>query len=448
MRFDASKGRAALIKSAVEYECPIHRLCSHGAVRKCPHRKEGDCAYRLAKEVFVTSPLGVTNYAYFFTERAFVGELIARRVLCLDECHNLAKLITRFVDVTVNEKGLEKFANSELAPDLKRIETVAEFVAWLVRTYIPAVKEKVAIVNALADTHHDLPDAAKLAHEVAQHQQKVEAAVERLLEGAQDWIFWREDGRDGVELTARPLEAAPFFPQLVMSAGSLRIYLSAFPGDRRTFCRDLGLDPAAVAWLSLDSTFPVEHRPVYLTTVGSMSRANKEATTPALLRMVAKLLAKHAGERGVIHSHSYELADKVNEWLTWSPHARRLTYPRKADDRDEALKAHMAKPDSVLLSPSMAEGFDFKDDIARFQIILKCPYPSLGDKQVAAKLARNRRWYESETVKTILQACGRACRSETDHSSTYILDADAERLLREWHDDLPGWFTDSLVQFR
>jgi Rad3-related DNA helicase len=75
----------------------------------------------------------------------------------------------------------------------------------------------------------------------------------------------------------------------------------------------------------------------------------------------------------------------------------------------------------------MAEGVDLRDDLARFQILMKVPYPSLGDKLVRKRMHRWNWWYPMQTVKTIVQAVGRAIRSETDHAVTYILDSDWRR---------------------
>jgi Rad3-related DNA helicase len=369
-RFRKDLGHIAMIKSAVEYTCPIHKLCSHGGTKKCALRKSGGCPYRNAKAAFVTAPLSITNYAYFFTERTFIGDLQARRVLCLDECHNLAKLLIRQVDVKVSTATLEKYAVPDLAKDFAALETLDLFLDWMDQTYLPAVRERAEVTTAMADGND--AEMAKIAYEVMQHYQKSSAAVDRIREDRHDWIYWQEKARDGLELNARPLEARPFFPDMVAAAGALRVYFSAFPGTKRAFCRELGLDPGMVAWISLASSFPLENRPVYLTTVGSLSKAKQEATLPSALRMLQKILDRHPAERGVIHSHSYAMAEAAVAHLGKTPHAGRLLFPRKAEEREAALATHKERADSVLISPSVAEGFDFKDDLARFQVLMKC----------------------------------------------------------------------------
>jgi Rad3-related DNA helicase len=75
----------------------------------------------------------------------------------------------------------------------------------------------------------------------------------------------------------------------------------------------------------------------------------------------------------------------------------------------------------------MTEGVDLKEDLSRFQIICKVPFPYLGDRLVRKKMNKWNWWYDLQTAKTVIQAVGRSVRSETDTAVTYILDASWER---------------------
>ena len=54
--------------------------------------------------------------------------------------------------------------------------------------------------------------------------------------------------------------------------------------------------------------------------------------------------------------------------------------------RDEVIFQHTntTKP-NVLISPSLHIGLDLKDDLSRFQIITKVPYPNKSDRWTNAK---------------------------------------------------------------
>ena len=102
---------------------------------------------------------------------------------------------------------------------------------------------------------------------------------------------------------------------------------------------------------------------------------------------------------------------------------RLLTH--ESANRDTVLKQHMTSSEpTVLVSPSMMEGVDLSDELSRFQIICKLPFPYLGDAVVKKRLEKNKEWYAYSTAKSLIQSLGRSIRNETDHAESYILDAD------------------------
>jgi Rad3-related DNA helicase len=441
------KTSAALIKSAVEYRCPMHKACSIGRMKgRCELPRLGSCTYKLAKEKFIQSIYAVTNYAYLWTERGYVGELTPRRAVVCDEVHNLAKLITSHVQVEISENRLEDYAPSlEGADDLRTITTRKDFLNWVTTEYLPKVKEQVEILSALAAEGGADDASLKLAFEVEEHYMRVNGAVGEYKANSTDWVFWRSEDAGPVTLTLRPVEAAPYFQKLIGDVGDLRVYMSAYPGSKSVFCRELGLSPDRVAWLSLSSSFPPENRPIVMLPVGSLSKAKQEANLGSALRMIEKLATKHHAERGIIHTHSYALANAVVAHLEKTEHASRLIYPKEAEKREAAIAKHKETESSILVSPSVGEGFDFKDDAARWQVVVKCPFASLGDKQVATKAERSPDWYKMQAFKSLLQTCGRICRTETDFGVTYVLDEDVIRLLGDVDAHIPFWFKDSIV---
>ena len=93
----------------------------------------------------------------------------------------------------------------------------------------------------------------------------------------------------------------------------------------------------------------------------------------------------------------------------------------------------------------MYEGVDLPDDLGRWQVITKIPWPSLGDAAIAALAERDPEWYLWETAKTVIQAGGRVSRHENDYGVTYCLDSSFMRLYNEGQHLLPRWFLDCLV---
>lgn len=438
------KEKAALIKASLEYPCPSFKRCSVGLQdRRCPCVNLGQCSYKQAKARFLTAKVAVTNYAYYFTETQYVGQIEPRQALVCDEAHGLARTILRQVDVVVAENRLSEFAPDIAPSELYRVKTLDDFLDFLEDDYQPAVQDQAELLQALNDNDEQMREA----YEAAQHLLKITAFMARAQEHPKGWVFWPEEGRDRqLSLIARPLDAAPYFDNLVGSRAPLRIYLSAFLGSKAIFCSELGLDPKQVAWMRYKSTFAPKNRPIHLLELGSMGRAQQEETQPALLRMVLRIAQARPTTRGILHTNSYRLADAVVALLQAQGLGDRVMYPKKAEDRDEAMKAHARHPSGILVSPSVGEGFDFRGDLARWQIILKCPWPNLSDQHTAIKAQRDPAWYTSETVKHFLQICGRIVRADDDKGETYVLDSDVSRVLRDTESTLPRWFKAALFR--
>ena len=124
-----------------------------------------------------------------------------------------------------------------------------------------------------------------------------------------------------------------------------------------------------------------------------------------------------------MHAHSYMIASHLAKYIAPSERWRVVTH-HDAAGREAALAQHLSSPEpTILITPSMTEGIDLVGDLARWQVLCKVPYPLLGDRQVAARMERDRDWYDWRTCLTVVQAYGRSVRSAEDHAVTYLLDA-------------------------
>ena len=114
-------------------------------------------------------------------------------------------------------------------------------------------------------------------------------------------------------------------------------------------------------------------------------------------------------------------------------------------ERNEIIDEHFksSKP-TVLISPSLHLGLDLKDDLSRFQIITKVPYPSLGDRWIDEKRKRSEQWYSWQTGLRLAQAYGRSVRCKDDWVTTYVLDANLGYFISRNKTIMPQWFIDAI----
>ena len=94
-------------------------------------------------------------------------------------------------------------------------------------------------------------------------------------------------------------------------------------------------------------------------------------------------------ERGLILTSSIPRCQKILQNLSPKNATRiRICHSRNKDGKsqDDIISEHATDPTGVLLSSSLWEGIDLKDDLSRFQVIAKVPYPNYTEKRTKAKM--------------------------------------------------------------
>jgi Rad3-related DNA helicase len=93
----------------------------------------------------------------------------------------------------------------------------------------------------------------------------------------------------------------------------------------------------------------------------------------------------------------------------------------------------------------MYEGLDLPEDAGRFQIIAKVPWQSLASPAIKHIAELDPEAFAWETIKTLVQAAGRICRSPDDIGDTFLPDATFWRLLKESKHLFPKYFIEALT---
>ena len=430
------------LKSSSNYQCNFHKSnnCSESQQLLRAEEKGSkffkscvfNCIYKEEKKNFLEARESVTNFPYFLTESNFSGKITKRRVLVVDEAHNAESELSRFVEISVSEHFSKTLLNLSFPPT----HTQFQIFKWIVETYLPAAQKKVAHIERMiaqfgGDRFREkLSQFQKISRQhdlLKSHVSKIETFVK--MYDKDNWVFeiTKTEQRGSVKATFKPIDVSPYAEESLFRLGEKIILMSATIIDPRTFCQTLGIPLKECSFISIPSPFDTENRPIMFSPVGSMASKMADNTLPRLLEAVKLILDNHDVEKGIIHCHTYKIA----KYLKYNIKDRKLRDRLLIHDhtnRDEILQKHIdSKKPTVLLSPSMTEGIDLKDDSSRFQIICKVPYPYLGDKLVKKRMNRFPGWYNLQTAKTIIQSAGRSVRNSEDHAATYILDSDFQR---------------------
>ena len=215
-----------------------------------------------------------------------------------------------------------------------------------------------------------------------------------------------------------------------------------------SFCENIGLDEDVVGFVDTPrSPFSEESRKVEFLNVRRLSYGSTEEDEMEVIKTIDRILDKHSAQRGIILTSSVPRCNKILKNLSQKNAKRvRICHSINKDGKtqDEVISEHADDPTSVLLSSSLWEGVDLKDDLSRFQIIAKVPYPNYKEKRVKAKMDKFPLWYTSQTLTKLLQGLGRSIRSESDWAKTYVLDTAVNNVLFKAQKIIPKAYHDIL----
>lgn len=440
---ESGKHLVRSIKSSNNYQCGFYedqscaeskrilsKLTKQLAGTEFQKHCKMSCPYSIEKQQFIDSPVAVTNFPYILAESMYAGKLEPRALLIVDEAHNTESELGKFIEVTFSEK----FARDILKCKPPRNDTQPAIYDWICTTYLKALKKHLAsLEKSLMKLSNDIEGYgihSKQYEILDKHICKINRFIE--VYKPENWIMnvaipSFDNKKAGKKYEFKPIDVSPYSHDTFFKLGGRVLMMSATIVDKDIFCTSLGLEPDDVAYLAIPSPFPVENRPIHYIPAGSMSKSVIDKTLPVVAETIRMLLEKHSKDKGIIHCTNYKVAKYVKENVG-SP---RLML-HDSLNRDEVLKLHINSPDpTVLLSPSMTEGVDLHDDLSRFQILCKVPFPYLGDLVIKKRMEKNNRWYPYMTAKSVIQSLGRSIRNESDHAISYILDSDWERFYRQ-----------------
>lgn len=469
------------IESATNYKCRFYNdmCCSSGRRALKIVKKDSDfykhcsksCKYMEKKEIFMSNQDGVTNFQYFLAETMYSGKLKPKELLVLDECHNVYQELSGFIDIEISKNMIEKigldFPNVYKFTYERQKTIISD---WIKKVFEPTltkrkkhigkqIKKEIENNNVLDEdelvndsededinkilnkyTQETSMDLSELVQQ-NEYLDKLACKTRRFLKyyHPKNWVInlnYEDVGNTIMSIDFKPIDISYYVKELILDYGKNILMMSATILNKDKFCELLGLKPDQIGFLSIPSPFPIENKPIYYCPVGNMNKNNIEFTFPKLIKTIKKILKIHKNEKGIIHCHNYKIVKYIKENIV----SRRLL-SHDSKNRDKVLKKHVKiKTPTVLLSPSMQEGVNLKDNISRFQIICKIPFPYLGDKLVKERIKKWKWWYPFETTKKLVQSIGRSIRSKDDYAKTYILDSCWENFYFENKNIFPNEF--------
>jgi ATP-dependent DNA helicase DinG len=450
--------------------------------RACPYFDQLNIALNASHSIF--------NYSNFLALLPNKKRLLSRELLVLDEGHLLETELVKFSGLLISKRRWKRYI-SDLKivdygfNDTKRwidflIEIETKMLALLGNRSVAeslaierkvkygysgnenkkqSKKKRVMSASDLFESDEEISNqyedlsftrnnniiTEEVAADAIRDTERLTRTINNIISNPENWIVSEiiKENYEVVKVEFKPLDISKYC-KAVLDRCSKTLIMSATILNYKAFCRNIGIssDSNEVKFIQVPSDFPVENRPIYSLNVAYLNYNNlqRQDTMTAITKTINNLMTIHSKHKGIIHTTSYEQLNFIKGNIS-KENTRRLIVTDPEIQRDEVIQEHIyTKKPTVLISPSLHTGLDLNEDLSRFQIITKVPYPNKSDRWINAKRDKDAEWYYWQTGLKLVQAYGRSIRSIDDWAKTYILDSAFQYFLRKNSDILPDWF--------
>jgi ATP-dependent DNA helicase DinG len=451
------KSQLLSLYGKANYTCaPKETNCDIGSDIKpkcesCPHRDAMGAA-RYAPNIVLNYTLAML--LFMLSTELKIGK---RKLMVLDECHTLEHHLTEFQALQIGEKRCRQFKVKWTKPNSEY-----EAIDWIKETYKPAVihehSQLTSIVQEITaryedNEHMDKADA-EIINKLKDVTRHLDVLNEYCLLGVDDLIQKYALIIDKSYFKFKPLYGREIFNKFMKPMADRFLFMSSTILDKDAFCHDLGIPPEEAAFISIDSEFPLDNRPVLYSPTMKMTygwdKDDKKSDRKIMINKIIDICKLHEGDSGIIHTGSFQLANWLIRELTGKVSQRIMHHAPDSDySRDVIIDDFTDNNNdipSLLISPSITEGLDLKDDRARFSITAKVPFPNISDAWTKRRMELSKEWYNRQAMLGIIQGAGRVIRSKEDWGYNYILDESFGALYQRYIKNTPAWFKNSIIR--
>jgi len=410
----------------------------------------GVCPYIAAKKLAVESKHVIFNYALALAVFNYTDAFESRSVMVFDECHNIENILTDYNNVTLTASSCESHGVRWV-----KSRVFSEVLTWIQEEYYPRVDE---ILTQLSDDCDYLLTQSSLTREETHKLQKLYSLTEHLtlvhnfmttdIVKLQKQFVLTQD-KDMIKF--KYLFGRDNFRRILQHKADKFLFMSATIFDAIEMCKCLGIPEDDMAYMSVESDFPKDSRPVVYSPIMKMNYGwdnnENKSHRKRMISAINDIQSQHLNNHGIIHTGNYAISNwLVDELNNNKTHQILHHNVGSTDSRDNVIKMFMnAKKPTILISPSITEGLDLVGDKARFAIFAKIPFGAMGDAWIKKRMEISDHWYKIRALTDVMQGCGRIVRSKDDWGVVYILDASWSYLYNNINRYIPKWWKDGYL---
>ena len=198
---------------------------------------------------------------------------------------------------------------------------------------------------------------------------------------------------------------------------------------------DLGLDKYRVKMVEVDSPIPADRRPIIFRPIANMKFSNRGPGAEAIIDWCRRMHDMYPTDRALIHT-TYSVVKHLRKA---AGEDSRFMFHTKWN-KEEVMAKWLESPGKILVGCGMTTGISLDYDKCKWQAIANLPFPNTKDKAVRANMQRRPESFYWSTIRHVLQATGRVCRTPTDYGVTFCLDSRFEKVYNEHNKMFPKWF--------
>lgn len=388
------------------------------------------CTYYNDRNSMLKSSFATLNYSMFFS---LPEHLKRRKILVLDEASELEEQLVNQFTCEIDIPFLVKTQTSMSAfPSDEKSINVVNWLTKLSTSILSNVNSHMEFLknkkNKDSEFYKKSADCAKL--------QRLQSNIELLISTYYDSQYIVDRVDKNIKFT--PLKVDKLSKYLFDNADHI-ILLSATIIDPASFARTLGIEN--YSYIEVNSNFSASKSPIYILAKQKINFQNLKTLLPTICKQIEGILEEHKGEKGIIHTHTQYITDYIRD----NVRSKRLLCREAGVKNEDILEQHTSsEKDTVLVSPSMTYGVDLKGDLAKFQIVMKAPWLPTKESRVEKMMKLDASWYVNKMLCSLVQACGRGVRTDTDECITYILDGSIFDSIAKNKKKLPKYFLDRL----
>uniref|UniRef100_A0A6M3XS36 Putative helicase n=1 Tax=viral metagenome TaxID=1070528 RepID=A0A6M3XS36_9ZZZZ len=390
--------------------------------------KHGGCPYYDAVRAASKASLVVTNYSYWFFANEYAEGIGTPNVLVCDEAHDSPDAVANFLTIEFERRD---DLLMQILPTIPEHLTIYDWKKWAVQTQ-----------NIVEEEMESLADQALMGSERAAKRLKILRRISKQIVSLKslepaNWVM----NVSPMTIAFAPISVANYAQAILL--GTIKHVIPTSASVCAKTMEMIGLAMDSCELIEYPHTFPIENR--MLIKIPGV-RLNAKTTDEGLkdwVGIIDRIIKYRLDRKGIIHTVSYDRRSLV---MSMSKYAHIMMTHVTRDAVQKVQEFKRAAPPKVLVSPSMATGWDFPGSLCEYQIIGKIAYPDTRNKITKARCDADPEYAPYIAMQQLVQTCGRGVRSATDRCENFMIDANASWFIPRYELFAPKWFTEAIVE--